>query len=90
MIELDDTNHNDFLNDEARSGFGDDGESFALGKSASLSEATATVSAGLPPEGSLVEHLPIAVHALEASRPEASAQEFPPLNMVSTTSPEPT
>ncbi len=89
MIELDDTNHNDFLNDEARSGFGDDGESFALGKSASLSEATATVSAArLPPEGSSIEQPPVAAPALEVSLPEASAQELPPLNMVSATSHE--
>lgn len=32
MIELDDTKHHDFLSDEARSGFGDDDESFGLGR----------------------------------------------------------
>lgn len=32
MIELDDTQHHDFLSDEARSGFGDDNESFGLGR----------------------------------------------------------
>lgn len=32
MIELDDTKRHDFLSDEARSGFGDDDESFGLGR----------------------------------------------------------
>jgi septal ring-binding cell division protein DamX len=32
MIEIDDTKHHDFLSDEARSGFGDDNESFGLGR----------------------------------------------------------
>ncbi len=32
MIEIDDTKHHDFLSDESRSGFGDDNESFGLGR----------------------------------------------------------
>lgn len=32
MIEIDDTKRHDFLSDEARSGFGDDNESFGLGR----------------------------------------------------------
>ena len=43
MIEIDDTNQNDFLNDADKSGFDDDQESFRLGKFTSTSEIPSEV-----------------------------------------------
>lgn len=58
MIEIDNTKHDDFLSDEVRSGFGDDAESFGLGK-VSKDPVSASpednVSAELPTQNSSVE-----------------------------------
>ncbi|MCU0424684.1 MAG: SPOR domain-containing protein [Candidatus Kapabacteria bacterium] len=52
MIEIDDTNHDDFLSDADKSGFDDDQESFRLGKFPDAS-ATPSVAASALPKTSL-------------------------------------
>ncbi len=70
MIELDEIKRHDFLSDEARSGFGDDDESFGLGRN---SEAP---SAGKEQESEQMAAAPVEVTPTEVALIEATPQKL--------------